>query len=174
MAEIEYEVREQDLLAFNEQQLKNSARLQKTLRRHQGTIPGMLMVIALFVWFYFQNTLSAIFVALSGAAWGVLAPLYMKWNIRQQFRRMFTDEEKASILGTYRLRIEPDALVEISKQGESRVKWADILRVETTKHYAFIFVTRDTALIVPRATMKAGNLVEFVTEADKLVERASS
>lgn len=173
MAEIEYEVREQDLLAFNEQQLQNSQRLQKTLRRHQAMIPGLLMLIALFLWFYYQNTLSAIFVAITGAAWGVLSPLYLRWSIRRQFRQMYTAEEKACVLGTYRLRTEPDALVEISGQGESRVKWGEILRVETTKHHAFIFVSIDTALIVPRATVKTGDLHEFVKEVDQFIERAS-
>lgn len=173
MAEIEYEVRERDLLAFNEQQMKNSARLQKTMRRHQGTIPGMMVLIALFIWFYYQDTLSAIYVALSGAAWGVLTPLYFRWNIRRQVRRMYTDEEKACVLGTYKLRTETDALIEVSREGESRVPWRDILRIEATKQYAFIFVGIDTALIVPRATVKSGNLHEFVKEVDGLIERAA-
>jgi hypothetical protein len=53
------------------------------------------------------------------------------------------------------------------------VKWADILRVETTKQYAFVFVTIDSALIVPRATVKSGDLHEFVKEADQRIEQAS-
>jgi hypothetical protein len=173
MTEIEYEVREQDLLAFNDHQLRNSESLQKSLRRHQGIIPGLMVVGSLFLWFYYQDTLSAIYVGLVALAWGTLTPLFFKWHMRQQVRKMYSDEVKACVLGTYKLRAEPDALVEISRNGESRVNWTDILRVEATKRYAFIFVTIDTALIIPRSTVKGGNLHEFVKEADKLIEQAS-
>lgn len=173
MAEIEYEIREQDLIAFNEHQLQSSKDLQKILRRHQATIPGILVLVALFLWFYYQDTLSAIYAGITAGAWGVLAPLYIKWNSRRQVLQMYTDEVKAAILGTYKLRIEPDALVEIGRGGESRLRWEDVLRVETTKRYAFIFVTIDSALIIPRATVKSGDLHEFVKEADQRIEQCS-
>jgi hypothetical protein len=173
MSEIEYEVREQDLIAFNEHQLQSSEGLQKILRRHQGTVPGILVLIALFLWFYYQDTLSAMYVGATAAAWGVLAPLYIKWSARRQIRKMYSEQEKAGILGAYKLRVEPNALVEISQQGESRVKWADILRIEATKRYAFVFVGLDTALIIPRATVKTGNVREFLKDADKCIEQAS-
>jgi hypothetical protein len=173
MTEIEYEVREQDLLAFNDHQLQNSESLQKSLRRHQGFVPGLLSVIALFLWFYYQDTLSAIYVGVTAVAWGLLTPLFLKWQLRRQIRKMYTEEEKACILGAYKLRSEEDALVEVSREGESRVKWSDILRVEVTRRYAFIFVTLDTALIVPRRTVKSGNLHEFIKEADARIEQAS-
>ena len=173
MVEIEYELREQDLIAFNEHQLKNSEALQKTLRRHQATIPGVLVLIALFLWFYYQDTLSAAYAGVTAALWGVLAPLYIRWNSRRQVKAMYTDEVKAQVLGIYKLRIEPDALVEIGKEGESRLKWADILRVETSRQHAFVFVSMDSALIVPLNTVKSGDLKEFVAEANQRIDQAA-
>lgn len=173
MTEIEYEVREQDLLAFNDHQLQNSESLQKSLRRHQGFVPGLLAVISMFLWFYYQDTLSAIYAGVTAVAWGLLTPLFLKWQLRQQIRKLYTEEEKACILGNYTLRSDKDALVEVSKAGESRVPWGDILRIEMTKRYAFIFVGLDSALIVPRATLKSGNLHEFVKDADARIEQAA-
>lgn len=173
MNEIEYEIREQDLLAFNEHQLKHSEKLQKTLNRHQATIPGIMVLIALFLWFYYQDTLSAIWVGLGAAIWGVAVPWYLRWNARSQIRKMYTADVKDAVLGRYKLRIEPNALVEVSKAGESRIKWSEILRIEKTKGYAFVFVDVDSALILPLATMKKGDLVEFVKEADQRVEAAA-
>jgi hypothetical protein len=173
MAEIEYEVREQDLIAFNEHQLRSSETLQKVLRRHQGTVPGILVLIAMFLWFYYQDTLSAIYVGATAAAWGVLAPLYIKWSARRQIRKLYSEQEKAGIVGVFKLRAEPDALVELSRQGESRIKWSDVLRIEATKRYAFVFVGLDTALIIPRATVRSGNVHEFLKDTDKRIEQAS-
>lgn len=74
MAEIEYEVREQDLIAYGEHQMRDSEALQKPLRRHQGMIPGLMGVFALFLWFYYQDSLSAIYVGLLALAWGSSRP----------------------------------------------------------------------------------------------------
>ncbi len=172
MVEIEYQVREQDLIAFNEHQMQNSDQLQRSLRRHQAIIPGILAVIALFLWFYFEDSLSAIYVALTALAWGLLTPLYMRWNLRKQLRKMYSEEDKAGILGDAKLRIEPRALVEITQGGESRVAWSTILRVESTKKYAFIFLTTDTALVIPRMTVSKGDLHEFIRQADERIEQA--
>ncbi len=172
MTEIQYELRERDLLAFNDHQLKNVAPLQKSLRRHQSTIPGFLILIALFVWFGYQDSLTAGWIAITGGLWGVAAPFYLRWHTRRKIRRMYTDEEKARILGEYTLRIEPEALVEISKAGESHIRWADILRIEAGKNYAFIFVTLDSALIIPRATVKKGDIAKFFDEAKQRIDGA--
>lgn len=172
MTEIEYEIREQDLIAFNEHQLQKSEKIQKVMRRHQSILPGIIVVIAMFLFFYFKDIPSATYVGLIALGWGLGIPLFIRWGLRRQIRKMYSDEEKANILGRCALRIEKDQLVEINAQGESRMPWADILRVEATKKYAFIFISTNAALIVPRATTTKGNLHEFVKEADEHIERA--
>lgn len=172
MTEIEYEVREQDLIAFNEHQLARSEHVQKMLRRHQSVLPGIIGVIAIILFFYFKDLLSAVYVALIAVAWGLGVPLYIRWGLRRQLRKMYTEEEKACILGRNTLRIEPKELIEINVQGESRMPWADVLRVESTKKYAFVFISTDAALIIPRSTVSKGNLHEFIKEADERIEKA--
>lgn len=174
MTEIQYELRESDLLAFNDHQLKNTETLQKSLRRHQATIPGFMILIALFVWFYYQDSLTAAWLGFTGAVWGVAAPYFLRWNTRRKIASLYTEEEKARILGDYTLRVEPKELIEISKAGESRIKWEELLRIESNKNYAFIFVALDSALIIPRKTIKQGNLIEFYKEAEELIEKASA
>lgn len=172
MTEIEYEVREQDLIAFNEHLLSNSEHIQKIMRRHQAIAPGIFVVLALLLFFYLKDIPSAIYVGLIASAWGVFVPLYLKWNMRQQIRRMYTEEEKACILGRYKLRVEPKELVEINDKGETRLSWREILRVESEKKYTYVYVGESTALIIPRATVAQGNLHEFVKAADERIEQA--
>jgi len=173
MTEIQYELRERDLLAFNDHQLKNAEKLQKTLRLHQATIPGILSLIAMFVWFYYQDSLTAATIGVVAAGWGLGAPYFLKWSTRRRIAAMYTQEEKDRILGEYTLRIESNELVEISKSGESRIKWADVLRIEASKNYAFIFVALDSALIIPRQTVKKGDILEFFKDADQQIEKAA-
>lgn len=173
MTEIQYEVREKDLIAFNEHILANTEHVQKTFRRHQAIVPGIIAIIALLLFFYFKDIPSSIYVILTAMAWGLGMPFYLKWNIRKQLRRMYTEEEKISIVGNYTLRAENDHLTEISGKGESKLSWKKVLRIEVEKKYIFIFVSLDTALIIPRDTVaKGSNLHEFVKTVDERIEQA--
>jgi len=173
MTEIEYEVREQDLIAFNEHQLEGSERLQKTMRRHQAVMPAIIVAICLFIFFYYRDVLAATYVGILAVAWGFGAPAFLKWSWRRQIKQLYSEEEKACVLGRYSMRIERDALVEVNANGESKIPWNEVLRVEVSKKYAFIFISLDSALIIPRATVSRGDLHEFVKKADERIEKAS-
>jgi hypothetical protein len=173
MIEIQYELREKDLKAFNDHQLKSVQSVQKSMRRHQATIPGMLILIALVSWFYMQDSLTAAWLGLSGLLWGVFVPLYLNWSMRRKVFRLYSEEDKSRILGKYTLRSEPDELVEISHSGESRIQWKDLLRIEAGKGYAFIFVSVDSAVITPSSTVSSGNIREFFDDVEQRIEKAA-
>lgn len=173
MTEIEYEVREKDLIAFNEHQLAGTERLQKIMRRHQAIMPGVIVTISLFLFFYFEDVLSAAYVGIIAVAWGIGVPLLLRWNWRRQIRKMYTEEEKAAAVGHYTLRVDRDHLVEITPSGESKIAWGELLRVEVTRKYGFIFISLDSALIIPRGTISRGDFKEFVIKADERIDKAA-
>lgn len=174
MTEISYEVREKDLIAFNEHLLTNNERIQKVIRRHQALIPAIISVVALILFFYFKDIPSSIYAVLLSMAWGLGVPYFLKWNMRKQLRNMYSETEKANILGNYTLKAEPGGLVEIGANGETnKLSWKKVLRIEVEKKYIFIFVSLSSALIVPRDTItKDSNLHEFVKAADEGIEKA--
>lgn len=174
MTEIEYEVVERDLLAFNEYQLQYSKDLKDAIRRNQSRIPGIIAVIALFYWFYYQDVITAFYIGIIGVSWGLLVPTYIRWNVLRKIKTKYTDEDKAKILGTYTLRLEPNVLIEITPDKQVSVKWSDVLRIEVTKKHAFVFVDVNEALIIPKKAVKRGNFREFVNKVDGHIEAAAA
>lgn len=172
MVEIQYKLQERDLIAFSEHEVKTDSPLYKQVRRNSTTIPGILCAVALFYWFYFEDVLTAFYVGVVGVVWGLLAPLYFKKDFRQKVRRQFSDEHLERILGDYKLRIEKKALVEISPQDETRILWKDILRLEVTKKYAFIYLDAHEALIVPLEKISHDQIVEFTELVDQRIEES--
>jgi hypothetical protein len=172
MVEIQYTLREQDLIAFSEHEVKADSPLNKQVKRNSTTIPGILCTIALVYWFYFEDVLTAFYVGVVGVAWGLLAPLYFRRDFRLKVRRQFSDEDLKRILGPYKLRVEKKALVEISPQGETRILWKDILRLELTKKYAFIYLDAHEALIVPLEKMSHRDIVEFADLIDQRIDES--
>ncbi len=174
MAEIQYEVRESDLMAFNEFQLQYSKEMEQSIRRNQSRVPGLIVFIALFYWFYYQDVFTSFYIAVIGVLWGLLVPVYIRWNVLNSIKKKYTDSEKERILGKYTLRLEPKVLIEISPQGENSVQWTEVLRMAATKKHAFIFVGVNEALIIPKKTIKKGNFREFVNKANEFVENAAT
>ena len=86
---------------------------------------------------------------------------------------MYTLQDRERLFGEYTLRIEPDALVEISKAGESKIPWKEVLRIEPAKNYAFIFVDVDSAIVIPRKGVKKGDIKAFYNAAEEHIDKAS-
>jgi len=175
MTEIQYEVREKDLIAFNEHRLSSSERIQKVVRRHQSIIPGMVAVIALILFFYFKDIPSAIYAVLLAIGWGVGVPFFLKWNMRKQIRQSYTEKEKATIMGHCNLKAAPEGLVEVGEDGNTEIlPWKKVLRVETEKKYVFVYVGLDSALIIPVDTVtKDSDLGGFVRATNEYLEKAA-
>ncbi len=172
MVEIRYKLREKDLIAFSEHEVKDTSELQKTVRRHSATIPGIVCGLALFYFFYYEDLITAFYIGIIGVVWGLLAPLYFKKSFKNQVKKQFSEEDLKGILGEYKLRIEKKALVEISPQGESRILWDEILRLELTKRYGFIYLDANVALIIPIETISEGKIVEFADLVDQRIEES--
>ncbi|MGH8557926.1 MAG: YcxB family protein [Methylococcales bacterium] len=172
MFEIQYKLQERDLIAFSEHEIREDSVLRKQVKRHSITVPGVLCTAALFFWFYFEDVLTAFYVGAVGVVWGLVAPLYFNKDFRRKVRQQFSDEDMERILGDYKLRIEKKALVEISPQGESRILWKDILRLELTKKHAFIYLDAHEALIVPLGKISHDKIVEFAELVDQRIEES--
>ncbi|MGH8476724.1 MAG: YcxB family protein [Methylococcales bacterium] len=172
MFEIQYKLQERDLIAFSEYDVKDDSPLRKQTKRHSTTVPGILCTAALVFWFYFEEVLTAFYVGAIGIAWGIAAPLYFNKDFRRKVKQQFSEEDLKRILGTYKLRIEKKALVEISPAGESRILWKDILRLELTKKHAFIYLDAHEALIVPLEKLNREQIVEFAELVDLRIEES--
>ncbi len=170
MPEIQYELRERDLIAFSEHEVSDSSDLQKQMRRHSAHIPGILGFIALFYFFFYEDMITAFYIAILAVSWGLLAPLYFMKDFRRQIRKNYSDEDLENLLGPYKLRAEKRTLVEISPQGETHIPWPEILRAELTKKYAFIYVDAHEALIVPVRKIKRKEIVQFIEAVEERIE----
>jgi len=106
MYEIEYEFREEDLVHFNELQLKNDEELQKSIRNRRLLVPGVMLLIGLFYYIYYVDIRTTAYIALLAFAWAAVNPYVTKMDFRRQFLNRYTDKEKADMFGRHTLKIE--------------------------------------------------------------------
>ncbi|BCX82949.1 hypothetical protein MIT9_P2540 [Methylomarinovum caldicuralii] len=171
MLQIEYDLQEQDLTAFTEHELQDKEHFQKVLRRHEVLLPAIMALLAFFVWFYYGNVPGAIYIGLMAILWRYVAPLIIKYNIRRRTLKLYSAEDIAQLTGHYKLVLEPQALLLVRGKEETRFPWRDLIRIEDTKKYIFIYLDVDQALIVPKKQAK-GDLKKFVEIARKRIAAA--
>ena len=176
MQEIEYEFREQDLVHFNEMLILRGEEMQQNIRKNRWIVPGVMGLMAAFYYFYHHDNLTTGYILVIAVLWSILSPKLMLLDVQRQILRSYDEKEKASMFGTYTLTIDPTQgqyLLEKSPSGKHKMAWSELVRVEYGKRYVYIFITLNTALVIPVETIKKGNLEQFAEQAEKLIERYS-
>lgn len=173
MFEIEYEFREQDLVHFNEMRLKNDEEMQKNIHRNRMMLPAALLVVGMFYYLYYADTMTTIYIIFMAVAWFFTSPYVMKMDMRRQFLEKYTEQEKADLFGTHTLKIEADYLAEKSPGGKHKNYWKNMVRVEFSEEYLYVYLELNAAIIIPLETIKSGDVDKFAEQADSLIERLS-
>lgn len=171
MFEIEYEFREEDLVHFNELQLKNDMELQKRIRRNRILLLGAMLIIGLFYYIYYADIRTTVYISLLAAAWAIISPYTTKMDMRRQFLGKYTKKEKAAMFGKHSLKIEADYLAEQSPGGKHNTPWKDMLRVDYVDKYVHIFIDLNSAIVIPVETVKKGDLEKFANQAESMIDR---
>lgn len=171
MFEIEYELREKDLLHFNELRLANDVEMQKNIRKTRLFVPAIMLVFGLFYYVYYVDMKTTAYITVLALVWGVVSPYFMKMNMRQQIIDKYTEAEKKALFGIHSLKIEPEFLQERGPNGKSKTPWSEMLRVERHKDYVYLFVAIDAAIIIPVETVKSGDLKAFAKQAESMIDR---
>ena len=170
MLEIEYEFRERDLVHYNELQIDQSEDLQKKLKRNRLFFPGVLAIFGLFLWSYYSDYRTALYIVTIAICWAVVIPQIIILSFRRQILQSYTEKEKLAMFGQYTLRIDPKALAEQSPSGKNKMPWKTILRIEHIRDYIHIVLDSGAALVIPIETVSAGNIEEFSKQVNKMIE----
>ncbi|MGR8942570.1 MAG: YcxB family protein [Gammaproteobacteria bacterium] len=174
MLEIEYEFREEDLVHFNEAQYLNSKDVQNQINKNRWIVPSIMVLVGAFYYYYYGDVNSAGYIGLVAVLWALLSPRVMMYDMRRQILKHYTPQEKKAMFGTYTLTIDPANpayLYEKSPSGKNKMPWQELVRVEYGKRYVYIYITLNTALVIPVETIKKGDLEKFAEQAEKMIER---
>ena len=170
MLEIEYEFRERDLVHYNELQIDQSEDLQKKLKRNRLFFPGILAIFGLFLWSYYSDYRTALYIVTISICWAIVIPQIIILSFRRQILQNYTEKEKLAMFGHYTLRIDPKALAEKSPSGKNKMPWKTILRIEHIRDYIHIILDNGAALVIPIETVSSGDIKEFARQMKKMID----
>jgi hypothetical protein len=174
MLEIEYEFREEDLIHFNEMRFMQTDEYRNQIKKNRWIVPGIMMLIGAFYYYYYGDLKASGYIFLVGVLWALLSPKIIMLNIGRQVLKTYTYKERKNMFGTYVLTIDPanpNFLHEKSPSGKNKMAWSELIRVDYAKGYVYIYLDLSTALVIPEATVKRGDLQAFAKQVEKMIER---
>jgi hypothetical protein len=174
MFQVEYEFREEDLIHFNQMRFMQTDEYQNAIKKNRWYVPGIMIFIACFYYYYYGDMKSAGYILAIAVLWSLLSPRVILLDIHRRILSQYTYKEKKQLFGMYTLTIDPQDphfLLEKSPSGNNKMAWADMARLEYGVRYVYIYLDLTTALVVPFATVKSGNLEEFSLQVEKMIER---
>jgi len=150
---ITYTLRKIDLIEFNEHHAKMNTAYGKSLTRHQIIWPAVLVIISLFVISSTRDVLVGLLLITGAVLWSTVVATKIKKKFYKHIMGSISDDDVATIIGEYTLRLTPDGLLETKPVGELQIVWEDILKIEKSKSHLYIYLTEDAAIIVPKETV---------------------
>lgn len=153
--QVEFELTEDDLIAFNRKHLMQSRKLWA------GRVAFLVCASSFVIWvlwvlppLIYGSTVNFVgYQVLGGVCFGLLI-LYdvLRWRGAAQrgVLKMLRRGHGRSVLGQHRLSISSDYVCAETPAGEQETKWHAIWKIVVTNDYAFIYNTPYSALVVPR------------------------
>ena len=172
MDEIEYEVREADLVAFNHYHAASSDTLKSAYRRNRYVSTLTLVLLAVLCWRAWDALPLALSFGLFGFIWFFFSPRYVRRERGKQVKRMYAEGRNEGTIGRQKLRVAPSGLTNSSEQGESQINWSAVERIAETPSHIFIYISAVTAFVIPRETTSGANLESLVHRMREFVDTA--
>ncbi len=148
---IDFTLTQEDYIAYNIHHIENSPSLKRALNIQRYGLALIFLIfpfiiaamtsISLTLWLLVYGT---IFVV-----WIRFYPKYYMNSTRKRIIRLIQEGNSASLLGDRSVILTDEAVEEISPQGESRVTWGSIERIDETDEYIYIYTSPVNAYLVP-------------------------
>ena len=156
LAEIEFEITEKSLTAFNEHHAQYVPKLKKAIERHRLLWPVGIIVLAGYAWHRGGEPFFVAGMVVTALLWSLVVPWTLKDVYRKSVRKHYSEQAKEDMYGTHKMHVKESALVEFSPGGRSTIGWEKIMRVDEIPDYAFVYIDTNTALIIPKQPDAAG------------------
>jgi|APFre7841882724_1041349.scaffolds.fasta_scaffold35432_1 hypothetical protein len=147
---IEYELRERDLEAFAGYQVRRSPNVRRQIRRMRLAYAiGFLLLIAGFL---LTDGLHILILALGtiGLLLFILAPQIYEIRLRRHFLNEFRNPANSLKYRFRRLELTPEGVEDTSDLVQASFKWSAVSRIDRAPSYGFIYITSNTAYVIPR------------------------
>lgn len=164
---INYELTEEDYLNFNLFHAKNSKATRKALNAQRFLSPLIFLTMA-FIFSGVGNIpllYPVIIFSLISILWIVFYPKYFYSHILRHTKKMLEEGKNDGLFGKGTMILSDEGIVDSTFNGETKVNWAGIKKIEEDNDYFFIYNSAVAAYILPKGMLtNVEEVRNYVTE----------
>ena len=157
-----YSVTIDDLILFNEYHSEHSPFVQRARRKYRLLSPPSMLFVFCLVGFVTKSWTYPIVGAVVASAYAATTPRRFRKQIRNAAERCYKEGENKGLFGLHTLEILDTELLETNPSGNQSIKWAGIERVVSTPTHGYIYVSSNSAHVVPKASVTEGDYNAFM------------
>ncbi len=171
-AEIEYELREADLLALTLFSLRKTGKGRRAVAQHRTAYLLGFSIVGLGLWLLTQNpTIAGLFVAI-GIILFAFYPVYWDWAVRRRVSASYRDPKNRQTFAARTLRAAESGLEERSGMGEMTVKWEAIDDFSEDGEHAFMSLNGVPSVVIPKQRIIKGDFRAFAEACRERIQQA--
>ena len=153
--EIDYKLTEEDYLNFNLFHAKSSNTIAKSLALQRFLLPIIFLIAAfMFAWIGEGSLVGSLIIfSIMGILWIVYYPKYFYGFMTKNSKKMLEEGNNDGLLGDRCMILSDEGIVNSSSNGETKVKWAGIKKIEEYDNYFYIYNSAFTAYILQKQSL---------------------
>jgi hypothetical protein len=142
-----------DLVNFNRYHFQRSPTMRRSWRSGLLWIAGASLFAGAVVsdGYLLKFAIVAVSAFIGGmVAYGIV--YFYQWRIGmwRKIRKLLEEGDNKNMLGSHRLILREDEVLETCSTAESRIKWQAVERIEENNDYIFLYVSAVSAHILPK------------------------
>jgi len=150
--EIEYELTEEDVVAFNLYHVKHSKVGKKSLQWQRYVSPLIFLLFAYFLSIFTDMQRGPLFATfgLTAILWVMLYPKYFYFHIARQVGKMLKGGKNEGLVGKHTMNMNKAGIHDKTVVGETNVEWIGVKDLIEDAEYFYIYTSTVSAYIIPK------------------------
>ena len=171
--ELDYTITRDDVEAFWAHYAESTSRVTRLYREIWRNVAALFGILGIGSIYLERGSFEIAFWFSLCLAWIVFGWRLTVWLIQRQRRRTIERLDVSSHIGEHRLVATDSGLQVIHAAGETRLNWSALARVRSTASHTFIFTDDISALVIPHARIRSGDVRSFVVEVQTHIASAA-
>lgn len=161
--EIQFNLTEEDYVAFNMFHIKNSKTAMRALLI-QRWIGPLIFITSSFLFSYFAELsflLLLIIFSIFGVIWYFYYPKYFYNLILRQTKKFIKEGRNDGLIGDHHLHFSDEGIEDITVSGSSQTSWSGIKSFKEDDQNFYLYNTAVSAYIIPKYVLKNADEVRL-------------